>query len=301
MTKKNVVLLLITNKCDMETLSLAMDCGIAKVFTTEKSTLDIQEGIIAEIDRANTRYAEAEEKVYNSKIVSVFGTKGGTGKTTIAVNFAVALQKAGKKVLLIDLDLQFGDVGVFLNVPRFDTISDLVQEGDFNAVTINSYLYTHTSGVKVLCAPQSPEFAEIVKPEHITRIAESLRNSLDYIIFDLGPMLDECVLQALEISDSVYFITTPEISTLKNTKTCMNVMETLGIADKMKFILNKNGDSYVKQKDMEATLNAEIVLVIPNETKNAITAINRGVPIITAAPKSKIAKSICKFIGNGEI
>jgi pilus assembly protein CpaE len=262
---------------------------------------DIQEGIITEIDKLNARHTEVEEERYDTKVVSVFGTKGGTGKTTVAVNFAVALQKIGKKVLIIDLDLQFGDVGVFLDVPRFDTISDLVKEKDFNASTINNYLYTHTTGLKVLCAPQSPEFAETVKPEHIVKITEAMKNSLDYIIFDLGPILDDCVLQALDLSDSIYFITTPEISTLKNTKVCMNVMETLGLAEKVKFVLNKNGDSYVKQKDTEATLNAEVVLAIPSEAKNAITAINRGIPLVIGEPKSKVSKTINKFVQKGEI
>lgn len=301
MARKNLVMLLITKTCNIDTLSEAMSCGIGKVLTNDMEENEINNSIMAEITKNRSRRRDVEEKQYDSKILSVFGTKGGAGKTTVAVNMAVALQKKRKKVLLIDLDLQFGDVGVFMDAPVFDTISDLVTEGEFNLPTINSYLFTHSSGVHLLLAPQSPELAELVKPEHISRIVEAVKDSFDYIIFDLGPTLDECVLQALELSHIIYFIVTPEISTLKNTKICMNVLSTLDLAGKVKFVLNKDGDSYVKKKDMEAALDDEIVLVIPSETKNTIASINRGVPIVIANPKSKASKEIVRYVNSDEI
>lgn len=301
MARQNLVMILITHTCDIDTLTVAMSCGIGKVLTTDMKESEIHENILAEITKIKSRGSNHEDKEYDSKILSIFGTKGGAGKTTVAVNLAVALQKKGKKVLLIDLDLQFGDVGVFMDIPVFDTISDLVTEGDYNSSTVNSYLYTHSSGVSVLLAPQSPEFAELVKPEHVNRIVDTVKDSFDYVIFDLGPTLDECVLQALELSQTIYFIITPEISTLKNTKTCMNVLSTLELAKKVKFILNKDGDSYVKKKDMEAALDDEVVLVLPSEPKNTIECINRGVPIVMASPKSKVSKEIVRYVKSDEI
>lgn len=301
MARKDFATILITDTCDVDTLTIAMECGIAKVLTTDMDEKAIYDNIVFEIDKISSRGRGSKEKKYDSKIISVFGTKGGAGKTTVAVNFAVALQKKGKKVLLIDLDLQFGDVGVFMDVPRFDTISDLVEGADFSTAAVSSYLFTHSTGVNILLAPQSPELAELVKPAHIDKVVAALKDSFDYIVFDLGPTLDECVLQALELSDTIYFITTPEISTLKNTKICMNVLNTLELAKKVKFILNKDGDSYVKKKDMEAALDDEIVLVIPSEPKNTIAGINRGVPIVEANPKSKVSKEIVKYVNNDEI
>lgn len=301
MARKNLVMILITRTCDVDTLTEAMACGIGKVLTTDMGNNEINDSIMAEITKNRSRGSDDEERMYDSKILSIFGTKGGVGKTTVAVNLAVALQKKGKKVLLIDLDLQFGDVGVFMDVLTYDSISDLVTEGDFTLSTVKSYFFTHSSGVHLLLAPQSPEFAELVKPEHVNKIVETVKDSFDYIIFDLGPTLDECVLQALELSDTIYFIITPEISTLKNTKTCMNVLSTLELAKKIKFILNKDGDSYVKKKDMEAALDDEIVLVIPSEPKNTIAGINRGVPIVIANPKSKVSKEIVRYANSDEI
>lgn len=301
MSKKNVIMILITGTRDIEILTEAMSCGIGKVLTTDMEQSHIQQEIISEIAKNRNRGTDAKEQNYDSKILSIFGTKGGAGKTTVAVNMAVALQKKGKKVLLIDLDLQFGDVGVFMDIPVYDTISDLVAENDYSLTTVNSYLYTHSSGVRVLLAPQSPEFAELVKPTHINNIIDAVKDSYDYIIFDLGPTLDDCVLQALELSDNIYFIITPEISTLKNTKTCMNVLNTLELAKKVKFILNKDGDSYVKKKDVEATLDQDIVLVISSDSKTTIASINRGVPIVIASPKSKVGKEITRFVNSDEI
>ena len=301
MARKNIVMILITNVCDIQMLSKAMECGIAKVLTADVDKKQISEDIVLEINKIRNRGSENEEKKYDSKVISVFGTKGGAGKTTVAVNMAVALQQTGKKVLLIDLDLQFGDVGVFMDIPVFDTISDLVEEKDFSLATVKSYLYEHSSGVRVLLAPQSPEFAEMVKPSNINEIVDAVKEFYDYIIFDLGPTLDDCALQALELSESVYFIVTPEISTLKNTKTCMNVLRTLELSKKIKFILNKDGDSYVRKKDVEEALETEIALVIPSEHKNIIASINKGVPIVLANPKSKVSKEFIKYVNKEEV
>ena len=94
---------------------------------------------------------------------------------------------------------------------------------------------------------------------------------------------------------------TPEISTLKNAKNCMNVLNTLELSKKVKFILNKDGDSYVKKKDVESTLDEDIELVISSDPKTTIASINRGVPIVIASPKSKVGKEIIRFVNRDEI
>lgn len=310
-----MVMILITEQLNVDILTKSMQCGIAKVLETKAGRESICKDIMSEVDKARGMNMAVSDKsvtissvtsandVLNRRatIISSFGTKGGTGKTTIAVNTAVALQSQGKKVAIIDLDLQFGDVGVFMDVPKCDTIYDLVMEGDFSASVINSYMYTHSSGVKVLCAPDSPEYAEVIKPEYIRTIGEALRPEYDYIIFDMSPTIDECVLEALDITDVIYFVTNPEISTLKNSKICLNVLNTLGMANKVRFVLNKYGDSYVKVKDMEAALDKEMYWVVPSDSKSTVSAINRGVPVVLATPNSKASKAIMKYIETGEI
>ena len=296
---KDTKLILITSNYSVDILASAMQCGISKVITTSMSQDEMFREIVNEIekDRENTS-ASTPTGGRKGKIISVFGTKGGTGKSTVSVNLATALQLKGNKVAIMDLDLQFGDVGVFMNVPKVETISDLVKEGSFSFSTIKRYMYQHNTGVSILCGPQSPELAEIVKPEHIVQIVQTIKHEFDYIVFDMSPTIDEFVLQAIDISDSIYFVTNPEIPTLKNTKVCLNVLSTLGHDNKVKIVLNKDGDSYVKKKDMEATLNKKISLVIPRDSKNAISAINRGVPLVVVSPRSKASRAILKYIDN---
>ena len=307
-TVKDKALILITGNYDVNVLTKAMECGITKVISKDDNEDSIYRSIVGEIEKENIATVDDSEEsedgfvgTKNGKTISVFGTKGGTGKSTVSVNLATALQEKGKDVVLIDLDLQFGDVGIFMNVPRFETISDLVKEGSFSRSSIKRYLYKHNTGVSILCAPASPELAEIVKPEHISMIADVLKKEFDYIIFDMSPTIDEFVLHALDISDSIYFVTNPEISTLKNTKVCLDVLKTLGHFDKVKMVLNKDGESYIKRKDMESTLNKGMDLVIPRDSKSAISAINRGIPLVDVAPRSKASKAILNYVNSQDI
>lgn len=307
-TVKDKALILITGNYDVNVLTKAMECGITKVISKDDNEDSIYRRIVGEIEKENIATIDDSEEsedgfvgTKNGKTISVFGTKGGTGKSTVSVNLATALQEKGKDVVLIDLDLQFGDVGIFMNVPRFETISDLVKEGSFSRSSIKRYLYKHNTGVSILCAPASPELAEIVKPEHISMIADVLKKEFDYIIFDMSPTIDEFVLHALDISDSIYFVTNPEISTLKNTKVCLDVLKTLGHFDKVKMVLNKDGESYIKRKDMESTLNKDMDLVIPRDSKSAISAINRGIPLVDVAPRSKASKAILNYVNSQDI
>ena len=307
-TVKDKALILITGNYDVNVLTKAMECGITKVISKDDNEDSIYRSIVGEIEKENIATVDDSEEsedgfvgTKNGKTISVFGTKGGTGKSTVSVNLATALQEKGKDIVLIDLDLQFGDVGIFMNVPRFETISDLVKEGSFSRSSIKRYLYKHNTGVSILCAPASPELAEIVKPEHISMIADVLKKEFDYIIFDMSPTIDEFVLHALDISDSIYFVTNPEISTLKNTKVCLDVLKTLGHFDKVKMVLNKDGESYIKREDMESTLNKDMDLVIPRDSKSAISAINRGIPLVDVAPRSKASKAILNYVNSQDI
>lgn len=299
MTRSRLAFILISQEAGALLLTKAMRCGISKVLTTDLGQERICRSIEEEILRVLSRQDSAEVRNYESRVISVFGTKGGSGKTTVAVNLAIALNGIGKKTVLVDLDLQFGDVGVFLNLPRCDTISDLVSEGNLNASTVNSYLCRHSCGVDVLCAPVSPELAELVKPEHIERIVTVLRSEYDYVILDTAPKLDDGTLTALEQSDTIYFVTMPEIPTLKNTRICLGILKTLNLGDKIRLVLNREGDPFVSRKDVHSSLELEPVLCIPSDTRHASAAINRGIPVIVSAPRSKLSKAILKFVRKG--
>lgn len=159
MTREKLAFILLCESPDAELLTRAMRAGITKVMMIADGPEAICAGIEDEIERVQNRRETAGIREFDSRVISVFSTKGGTGKTTVAVNLAAGLQQLGKRVALVDLDLQFGDVGIFMNVPRCDTISDLAGEAALVPSVVNSYLYRHSTGVQIMCAPVSPELA----------------------------------------------------------------------------------------------------------------------------------------------
>lgn len=297
MRRSSLTLILIGGRGDAATFSDAMRCGITRIIPMETPGEKIIGTIMEETGRLLRRRESARVRTYDSKTMAIFSTKGGSGKTSVAVNLAVALAGLGKKTLVLDLDLQFGDIGVFMNIPGVDTISDLASEPELTPNVIKGYLYMHTSGVYVMCAPVSPELAELVKPEHIEKIISVLRPEFDYIIFDLAPALDDCTLTALDMADVIYFVTNPEIPTLKNTRSCMNVLDTLQLSHKVQLILNRDGDRYVSRRDVETALDREVALSIPWDPKSSSLAINRGIPVVTSCTRSPMSKAIVKYAG----
>src|SRR3990172_11956136 len=168
------------------------------------------------------------------RVVTFFSPKGGVGRTTLAVNFAVAARtELGKRVALVDAGLQFGDVGVLLNLnPKNQSIADVGGEmtgGDFE--TLESTLIDHSTGVRVLMAPPSPEMAELVTPDHVSRIIGALRTTHDVVVVDCSPLLQDVTLAILDQSDVVLTVLTLEITNIKNIRQFLALVEQLGYPD----------------------------------------------------------------------
>ena len=303
MTRDKLAFILICEAGDTRILTRAMGCGITKVLTLDMEPSEICDGIEDEVSRVQMRTETAGIRQFDSRVLSVFSTKGGTGKTTVAVNLAYALQKLDKRVAIVDLDLQFGDVSVFLNIPAVDTISDLAGEQLLSPSVVNSYLFKHESGLKVMCAPESPELAELVKTETLEKVLTVLQAEFDFVVCDLAPVLDDVSLFALERSEMILFVTNPEIPTLKNTHTCISVLSTLGFTEKIKVLLNRSGDKLVSVADVERALDCPLEAVIPADIKASSSAINRGIPVVECFPRSKMSRSVvalAKTIIGGE-
>jgi pilus assembly protein CpaE len=187
----------------------------------------------------NRRSFPGETKVPTKRceVVTIFGTKGGVGKTTIAVNLAVLLAKSKKKVALIDLDLQFGDVSIFLNLYPKRTISELAQEGNaLDLELLDSYLIPHISGVKILPAPGRPEYAELITPGHVEEIVNLLKLHYDYIVIDTPPLFNETNLSALDLSTQILLVLAMDLATIKNVKLSLELLESLHQRGKTKLI-----------------------------------------------------------------
>lgn len=233
------------------------------------------------------------------KIFSVFSTKGGVGKSIIAVNLAVAIaQLTHKKIAIVDLDLQFGDIALLFDLLPRRTISDLVGEADcLESRVLNGYLIKHSSAVRVLPAPLRPEYAEVVHVEQVRDILGVLKDNYDYIIVDTHQFFDDLTLSVLDISDSIIMVTTPDILTVKNIKLALEAIRLLNYEpQKIKLVLNRVfTENNISIKDLEEHLNFPIVHSIPNDGKLVVGSCNLGVPFQISHPKAFISKSIMKL------
>lgn len=294
--RSDITILLLCPTLDSRLLARAMECGIARVIDIASGEHNIRTQIMTAANRdQNRRNSTQKIASYDSKIVACYSPKGGSGKTTLAVNLAYALTSLNKKVALIDLSLQFGEVGVYLDIPKGDTIADMVEEQSFELSTVKSYLIRHQSGIQVMLSSSSPEYAELIRPEHVDAILSSLRTEFDYIVVDMGVSIGDCAIAALETADTILLIVTEDIAALHDAKRSIKVLEALNQQDKIKLVVNKDGISTITVKNIATLLEHSPSLIIPYDLKSAMLAVNRGIPMLSCAPNSKASKEIATY------
>ncbi len=247
----------------------------------------------AENDRL-TALDTNERGSWSSKIITVYGAKGGQGKTTIATNLAMALAKQKKKVAILDLDLLFGDVHIFMDVEPKETISDLMQESFSNSIdSVRAFMTVHPSGIHILCAPKTPEYAETISGDRIQSLLALLRSYYDYIIIDTAVNFSDSTLAALEGSTSILFVTGLDIATLKNSKIAMSILESLGQKKKVRVIINRAVEiNSITVADVQRIVDAPILSRIPSDYLVAVAALNQGQPFVQSSPKAKLSLAI---------
>jgi pilus assembly protein CpaE len=231
------------------------------------------------------------------KIITFFSPKGGVGRTTIATNLAVALhQTTEKPVVLVDGSLPFGDIAVILNMsPKAKTLADLIGSFDqADADVVESILVQHSTGIKVLLAPPTPESTELITGANIKRILELLRERYAYIVVDTWPSFQEQVITMLDVADVILTLMTLEITSLKNVRVFMEIVEKLGYDEqKVQLVANRNDSSGgIKASDVEASLGRKIPHTIVSDGRTLVLAVNRGVPFVTSNRDSQVSKDI---------
>jgi pilus assembly protein CpaE len=280
---------------EVDIIKKAMHSGVRKVLDLPIDATTLIENIKLAHDMEKTRVTNTDTSSQNlqSKIITVFGAKGGIGKTTIAVNLAVALAKMGKKIAIVDTDLQFGDVNVFFDIDSKDTISELSENRKSSDIdAIKRYSVLHYSGVSVLCAPKSPEYAEYVTAKQIEVILNTMRPYFDYIIVDTTPLFNDSTMIAIESANLVLLVSGMDISTLRNTKTTLGILDALKQKDKVEVIINRIASAGITLKDIERVLEVQVKNKISFDFKTALSCHNKGVPIVIDAPRSTIAREL---------
>ncbi len=230
------------------------------------------------------------------KIIVVYGPKGGTGATTIAVNLAITLQSEETRVALVDGNLQFGDVAVFMNEQVRNSILDLASRAEeLDPEVVNNVMLNHTaSGVRLLAAPNRPEYAENVSGDQYGKVLKFLRTMFSYIIVDASSALTDIVLAAMDACDVVILITTQEIPAIKNARLFLDLADVLGIKRKqILFVMNRFDKRIgITPEKVSESFKQEIAAVIPFEDRVVVPSVNRGVPFMLGDRTRPIARSM---------
>ncbi|MCG6986958.1 MAG: AAA family ATPase [Gemmatimonadetes bacterium] len=230
-------------------------------------------------------WADAHEGQRNGKLLAFFSAKGGTGSTSVVTNVGVELHRlTGKKTLLVDLDLELGEIASLLGVkPRFHFV-DLVRNFHrMDADLLPSYIESHESGVQVLSAPFEPELSEEVTGEQIARILGFLRRHYDYVLVDTSKSLGPPALAALQMADPIFLITNLDVPSLRNLKRCLPVLDkvTAGDAARLRLVVNRlNPKSLVRIQDLEEALGIEVYWTLSNDYQTVIHSISTGQPLV---------------------
>ena len=246
------------------------------------------------------------------KVVTVYSPKGGTGCTTIAVNLALSLHNEDTRSTLVDGNLQFGDVAVFLNEQGKNTIIDVATRvNELDPEIVEGVMIIHEpSGVHVLAAPSRPENAENVNSDQFSQLLNYLRQMYAYIVVDTTPLLTDITLSAIELSDAIVLVTTQDIPAIKNVRLFLDLLQTLGIErERIVFTLNRFDKRIaITPNRIGENLKQPMSAVIPLDKKVVVPAVNRGVPFIMgdkSQPSARgilsLAESIRKVLSSQEV
>jgi len=232
-------------------------------------------------------------------VLTVFSPKGGTGKTAVATNLAAAFAKRqGKRTLLLDLDLQFGDAAIVLGTEPEKTIYDLVvAPGELDSEKLAGYVTRHPCGLDLLAAPLRPEDAELVTEGKVTSLIEVARQAYEMIIVDTSPFFHGPMLATLDRTDELLVICGLDVPTLKNVRLAMQTLELLSFpASRVRYVMNRTGANVgLKTREVEAALNVKITHELPSDQTVPVT-VNRGTPAVLAEPRCDFAKAIYGLI-----
>jgi pilus assembly protein CpaE len=229
--------------------------------------------------------------VATSPMIVVLGPKGGTGKTVTTSNLSVSLASKGHKVAVVDLDLQFGDVGLSLGLSPEKTVYDLAKAGgSIDADKLDAYLATHSSGVRVLMAPTRPDHAGIVGTEFLRDVYAALRSCHDYVVVDTPPGFTPEVIASIDSSSHVCIVGMLDSLSLKNTKLGLDTLSLMGyVNDRIRIVLNR-ADSRVgiTQDDVFAVLGRAPDVLVPSD-REIPRSVNEGTPIVVSRDRSEAA------------
>ena len=237
----------------------------------------------------------------DGQVIAIFSPKGGVGRTTLAVNLAVAAAtELGRKVVVMDASFQFGDVGVLLNLnPKGKSIADLVSEIESGGEieSINTFIIDHSSGIRALLAPPSPEMAEMITPAGVKLVLEALRREHDVVIVDCTSYFNDTTLAILDAADVILTMLSLEITSIKNIRLFLEVTEQLGYeTGKVRLVLNRADSTLgIRVTDVEHSIGRKVDETIVSDGRSVVYALNRGVPFFISNREAQVSQNILRL------
>jgi pilus assembly protein CpaE len=233
-------------------------------------------------------------------IAAVFSPKGGVGRTTVAVNLAVAAAtELGKKVVLVDGSFQFGDVGVLLNLnPKNKSIADLVPELEAGeADSLDTFVINHSAGIRVLLAPPTPEMAELITTGGVRKVLEKLRAEHDLVVVDCASWFNDTTLAILDMADVILTMLSLEITSIKNMRLFLEVADQLGYEKtKVKLVLNRADSTLgIRVADVEHSIGRKVDHTIVSDGRSVVYALNRGVPFFLSNREAQVSQDVLRL------
>jgi len=279
---------------------------LVKPFSADELTASIRQVWAREKDKlsrfvptAVTASSNGSGEKEAASVVAVFSPKGGVGRTTVAVNLAVAAATLGRKVALVDASFQFGDVGVLMNLnPKNKSIGDLATELDAGELeSLDTFLISHSSGVRVLLAPPKPEQAELIGPASVRKVLDRLRQDYDLVIVDCPATFNEPTIAVLDQADMILTLLTLEITSVKNMRLFLEVAEQLGYGkDKVRLVLNRADSTLgIRVADVEHSIGRKVDHTIVSDGRSVVYALNRGVPFFLSNREAQVSQDILRL------
>jgi pilus assembly protein CpaE len=280
---------------------------LVKPFSSDELTASIRQVHAREVDKlsrmatlAPVAAAPRNDEAESGRIVAVFSPKGGIGRTTVAVNLAVAAAtELGQKVVLVDGSFQFGDVGVLLNLnPKNKSIADLIPELEVGEPeSLDTFVITHSAGFRVLLAPPSPEMAELITPSGVKRVLETLSRQTDLVIVDCAAYFNDTTLAILDSADVILTMLSLEITSIKNIRLFLEVGDQLGYEkSKIRLVLNRADSALgIRVADVEHSIGRKVEDTIVGDGRSVVYALNRGVPFFLSNREAQVSHDILRL------
>lgn len=297
------VSLLLVAEPNPELIVRAMRSGVRDVVTSEISTGDLrvllERACLASASRRRGMAPAVEGSQDRGRVIAVMSPKGGVGKTTVATNLAIGLGKvAPMGVVIVDLDLQFGDVASGLLLEPEHSISDAVHgAASQDSMVLKAFLTVHPAGIYALCGPKTPAESDYITAEHVTRLINQLASEFRYVVVDTAPGLGEHCLATLEQATDGVWVCGMDVPSIRGLHKCFGVLKELQLLPQGRHTVLNFADrkSGISVQDVEATIGVPVDAVIPR-SRTLPFSTNRGVPILQSNARDSATKGLKKLV-----